>query len=273
MTTNDQDKNTGIWWGTFTAALEQSLLWEIDTMRLSVLRKAHEWQVAQTFIGLCEKDDITCRMARGERITDTDTKPRRYIFTKTQDTLRVMPQLADRPVIVRPADMLHVLPGQETTIYVSSPLWLRIDVHEPAITLGDFPIQRPSDTWFGPSTMEGELCYASSTQGRLHLAELPHRPHRAVTPVSIINHSEEPLVLERLSLPVPFLSLYGSDEGTLWTNGITMRRESDTDIAEITVSDAPPPTEYITHRLTGPRKEAEQNMLMRAFGALLGSRG
>ena len=88
--------------------------------------------------------------------------------------------------------------------------------------------------------------------------------------MSIVNNSDEPLLLERLSLPVPFLSLYSSEGGTLWTNGVTMCRESDTDIAEITVSEAPPPTEYITHRLTGPRRIAEKNMFIRAFGALLG---
>jgi len=262
--------NNPVWWGTFTVAAEESLLWEIGAMRLSVLRKSQEWQVAQTGYGFSETDDVTCRIARGERIADDAAMPERFIFTKTAETLRVMPQLADRPVIVRPAGAMRVLSGQETTIYVSSPLWVHIDVHEPPVALGDFPIQRPSDTWFGPSTLEGELCYAGSTQGRLRLDELPQRPHRAFTPVSIVNHSADPLLLERLSLPVPFLSLYSSEGGTLWTNGVTMRRESDTDIAEITISETPPPTEYVTHRLTGPRKKAEKNMLIRAFGALLG---
>lgn len=269
MTTTNTN-NPAIWWGTFTAAEDESLLWEIGEMRLSIRRKAQEWQIAQTGNTYLEKDDVTCRMARGEPCAEDAHQPERFIFTRTQESVRVMPQLADRPVIVRPAGVLRVLPGQQTTLYVSSPLWVHIEVHTPPFALGDFPIQRPSDTWFGPSTLEGELCYASSTQGRLHLEELPHRPHRAVTPVSIVNHSAEPLLLERLSLPVPFLSLYSAEDGTLWTNGVTMRREHDTDIAEITVSEAPPPTEYTTHRLTGPRRKAEKNMLMRAFGALLG---
>jgi hypothetical protein len=259
-----------VWWGTFTAAEEESLLWEIGEMRLSILRRAQEWQVTQTGCDFTETEDVASRMASGGLIAGDIAKPERFIFTKTGATLRVMPQLADRPVIVRPADALHVLAGQETTLFVSSPLWMHIEVHDSAVTLGDFPIQRPSDTWFGPSTLVGELCYASSTQGRLRLDELPPRPHRAVTPVSIVNHSAEPLLLERLSLPVPFLSLYASERGILWTNGVTMRRSNDTDLAEITVSEAPPPTEYATHRLTGPRKKAEKNMLMRAFGALLG---
>ena len=53
-------------------------------------------------------------------------------------------------------------------IYVSTPLWVRVDVHDPPQFLQEIPVIRPSDTWFGPSTREGELGYAGRTHGRLN---------------------------------------------------------------------------------------------------------
>jgi hypothetical protein len=261
--------NNTIWWGIFEIVPEASVRWEIGPLRFSVRHKAQEWQVCQTNDGQAESDEISCHITPGESLEAEGATPERYLFTRTQDTLQVSPCLADRPVIVRPANPFRVQPGQEATIFVSSPLWVRLEVHEPRNKLGEFPIQRPSDTWFGPSTLEGELCYASRTQGRLSLEELPQRPHRAVTPVTIRNLGAEALLLERLSLPVPFLSLYSTDEGNLWTEGVTMVREADTDIAGITIAEHVPPQAAATHRVAEPRKKAEKNMLMRAFGALL----
>jgi hypothetical protein len=130
---------------------------------------------------------------------------------------------------------LHVPAGQETTLFVSTPLWLQLQVHEPLVYLSELPIVRPSDTWFGPSTMEGEICYASQTLGRLSLKNFPHLPHRAVTPVSIHNNTEESFQLERLNLAVPHLSLYSAAGKELWTEAVSMVREADSSAASIQI--------------------------------------
>src|SRR5439155_1571474 len=84
---------------------------------------------------------------------------------------------------------------------------------------------RLSDTWYGPNTREGELCYSSKTFCRTHLADLPLRPHRVLTPVSIQNNAKDPLLLEQLSLPLPYLSTYVDENGSLWTEEITVVNE------------------------------------------------
>jgi hypothetical protein len=80
---------------------------------------------------------------------------------------------------------LYVPPAEIATIFVRSPLWLRIEVGDALIALQEVPMLRPSDTWFGPTTMEGELCYASQTYARLNLEKLPIGPHHAGTQVTI----------------------------------------------------------------------------------------
>lgn len=66
---------------------------------------------------------------------------------------------------------------------------------------------RPSDTWFGPTTSEGEPCYASKTVCRLRVEDVPLRPHRCLTKVTLRNRADDSLSLDRLKLPVNALAL------------------------------------------------------------------
>ena len=72
---------------------------------------------------------------------------------------------------------------------------------------------------------EGELCYSSSTFCRTNLEELPLRPHRVISPIIIYNNAKHPLLLERLSLPLPYLSVYADENLGLWTEEIILKNE------------------------------------------------
>ena len=63
-----------------------------------------------------------------------------------------------------PSTRSTILPRQKLTIYVGSPLWVGLLADDP---LGELPLQPPKLTWWGTNTREGEVCYASRTQGRL----------------------------------------------------------------------------------------------------------
>ena len=105
----------------------------------------------------------------------------RFSVQRTSDDIIVEPVLANRPVIVRPRKALYVEGLETSTLYVSTPLWIRIRLGETRV-LTEIPSIRPSDSWFGPNTREGELCYSSITEGRTRMEEIPFRAHRAITP-------------------------------------------------------------------------------------------
>ena len=170
-------------------------------------------------------------------------------------------------MVSRPLKPVHIPPGQEITFFVSSPLWLRLELPEGNSLLEEFPIRRPSDTWFGPSTQVGELCYASETNCLLSLDELPARPHRAFTPVVISNKGDDMMLLERLNLPVPYLSLYEAD-GRLWTQTVNMSREQELGLATVDMATGPPPQAKGAQPLRGPRRALEKNVLTWALSAL-----
>ena len=258
------------WWDTYDVPMGRTLRWQIGPATLWVTRKPVEWSVGR----VDGRDPVDNRLA----IADDSEAPdgdevdvSRFAVRDESLAVRLTPALPDRPVIFKAARPFFVPAGEEATLFVSSPLWLRLDVGEKATELLDSPLQRPSDTWFGPDTLTGELCYASRTSARLHLEEIPVRPHRAITAVRIVNRAESSLPLENLKVPVPGLELFASGDGHLWTAALTLEREEDRDQARVRVTGRPQVTTSLTP-VAQPRTPTSRGVLIDAFGGLLGRR-
>src|SRR3569832_2052166 len=229
------------WWGGFNLEQDEALRWRIGPLTLWLRRRLHEWQLAH------RRDDGEIdhpHLAAGE----------------------LVPMLADRPVVTRPVVPFYLSGGEEVTVYVSSPLWVRILTG--GVFMQEVATQRPSDTWDGPNTREGELCYASETHCRLSLDELPWRPHRAVTPLLLRNRDRRPLLIERLNLPVGYLSLYANEQGALWTQTVTIKREQGSDVLD--VGTASPAEAGAARLVCRPRSEPDKGGVIRAFTSLFG---
>ena len=188
----------------------------------------------------------------------------------------VVPALADRAVVTRPEHPFHLPAGEEVTVFVGTSLWVRLLVGDPPWQLAEIPVSRPSDTWFGPSTREGELCYAGRSFLRLSLDNVPVRPHRAVTTLLLRNSAEDELYLRALKLPVNHLALYAAPDGRVWTQDVIMERTQEGIADSVTGSamgavqlrDRPPRLAADARRLVEPRQDPAGNMAMRAFSAL-----
>ncbi|MFU8817032.1 MAG: hypothetical protein ACNA7W_16925, partial [Pseudomonadales bacterium] len=117
---------------------------------------------------------------------------------------------------------------------------------------------------------EGELCYSGKTHARHTLAEVPRRAHRAITPLRVRNEAATPLPLDKISLPVPVLSVFGAADGSLWTEAVTMIRGSDSDMAALRIEKAPTEFAGPVDLVSGPRREQAKSGLVRAFNVLFG---
>lgn len=260
------------WWGQLSLGDGQTAHWEIGPLRLVVQRLPNECQIAYEWDEAASLDTETWeRTISAPDISQLGyANVERYVLRQPDTTLGVMPDLADRPIITRPFTPLHILAEEEATIFVSSPLWVSVEVGEPPTKLQEVPIMRPSDTWFGPSTMEGELCYASRTYARLSLDNIPARSHRAITKITVYNKADSQLLIERLSLPVPYLSLFQSADGLLWTQAVTLMRTRATGMAVFQIEQEPPAEAKDAKLIRDPRQPAERSMIIRAFGTLFG---
>lgn len=258
------------WWGAFELDMGEAALWEIGPLHAAVQRNPHEWLVAQKTVEE-DKDKLDWRFYRSEtplRAMEFETLSR-FVFESEPQQLVALPALADRPVVSRPFTPFAVPGGQKTTIYVSTPLWFMLTGGSPAQTLFETPVYRPSDTWFGLSTQVGELCYASRTYGRLNLDNLADYAHRAITKVHIHNDAEEALLVERLNLPVPYLSIFQMSDSALYTESVTMVQTRGTSLTEFTIEGGPMPDSGGPAQLLAPPRQVPlAGMLIRAFSTL-----
>lgn len=267
----DFNKTRPTWWGDFELADGQAGQWQINALRLTVQRLANEWLIAYEYDPTVDWNlsDWSYQICNDLLVRDMETGDKeRYVFKQLQPACRLMPLMADRPLISQPITPLYLPAKEESDLFTSVPLWVRLEVGQPPRPLRELPIRRPSDTWFGPSTIEGELCYASRTSGRLHLENMPRRIHRAITKVTIYNQATDPLQVDRLSLPVMYLSLFSTPDGLLWTEDVTMVRSRNTSMASMNVIPGPPTSVSEAQPVSDARLDASRNMAVRAFAAL-----
>jgi hypothetical protein len=201
-------------------------------------------------------------LVRGAHVTE-----HRFSFGRTGETLLLTPRLADRSVVVSPESPFYVPANQEILLFCSTPLWLRLEVGDEKTELEEFPMIRPPDTWFGPSTREGELCYATTTAAQLRREDLHPRPHRAMTELRVRNDAQSVLALERVNLSVPFLSLYVTPEGAFWSDSVTLSRKTDGGRSEIEIVKGPPKGLNV-ERVSTARTAGTHNVMVRAFEVL-----
>jgi hypothetical protein len=255
-----------VWWGSWKMAAGETRRWRIGPTTLWIQWTRYELHIVQE-IG---DDPLDTALEIANSVTlDTLERvgmPERFVRRQRANTLLLSPALADRAIVTRPETPFYISPGEEVLLYVSSPLWVHIELDPPRQLLRELPTFRPSDTWFGPSTITGELCYASRTHCRLELEDLPFRPHRAVTPVFIHNQVNASLLLERLSIPVPYLSVFLGSDGHLWTQAIKITREDEKEgLAQLAIEKGPPGNTPEAQRIAGPRQESAASLLVRAF--------
>ncbi|MCG8417294.1 MAG: hypothetical protein MJE77_05035 [Proteobacteria bacterium] len=192
----------------------------------------------------------------------------RFALSSVDDRLRITPILADRHVVSQPQHPFYIPARTESTVYVTSPMWIRIEVGETPVLLTEIPIFRPSDTWFGPTPSRGELCYASRTFCRLRLEDVAVRPHRAHTAVTVRNKSAAPFLLERMKLPVVYLPLFCARDGVFWTRDVKFDYREGEEFAPLRYGGTTPARAADAELICGPRQEADVGLAVQVFTSL-----
>ncbi|MEX0731432.1 MAG: hypothetical protein WED00_17940 [Aquisalimonadaceae bacterium] len=258
------------WFGDFDVPVNTTLHWHVGPMVFWVHRGEMEWRLATE--ATADPYDTTVELVRREETQPaevTDSRMQRFLMRTDSPCLNLGVLLPDRPIVSRPVSPVSIPAGESVCFYLSYPLWVSVAVGKPGRKLTEFASHRLSDTWFGPNTQEGVLCYAVRTRCRLRLSDHSNVPNRAVTPLFIRNQSRDPLRLEKLQLPVATLSLYRSEEGgLLWTQSVTLVREEDGDMAALRLGSGPPEEAGKAVLVAGPREAPQRNAVFRAFSAL-----
>lgn len=255
------------WWGSYSLKPGETGCWRIGALRLWLLSTAGEWRLASRYEE-SSQSDAQANVPCPEEFPAHSFLERRFGFGAPGNRVVLEPRAADRPLVWRPAVPLAVAPGEETTLYVRAPLWLalRYEAVEPA--LWEAPVHRLSDTWSGAPTAAGGYAYSADREYFLHRDAVPRDITHVILPIVIRNSGHTLLSLERLNLPVPFLSLFSGDEG-IWTSSIVLERNGD-GAGQIRVGKDAPPEAGAGQFLAGPRANAEKNLVFDAFKKIFG---
>jgi len=267
----DEKTNSLVWNQRWAIDEDAGGFWQIGPFKLWASRLPTEYRVAFLRDSGAQEQALRAEVPSSDAKVPEEATRLRIGFRTPPRWVELVPVLADRPLVVRPEDPLLLLPPQEeVTLYISTPLWVRVVAGEEAVVLLDEPISRPTDTWFGPSTTEGELCYASSTSARMSLDSAPVRSYQAVSVVRILNHARTDLRIERLRLPTQQMSVFATATGQLWTESITITHQQDEAAASIHLDKGPPNHVAAATEVGAPRSPSTRGLLTRAFAGLLG---
>jgi hypothetical protein len=259
------------WYGQYQLLPEVTAFWQVGPLRFWLTHGEQEWRFTQQ-PGLDPLDPTLERDLSGRtpEPPEAEAQALRLGFRQTHNLLRLTPMTADRPVVVKPTTPFLLPPGEELVLYISTALWLQVAVDEPAKEFLQVPLFRPSDTWFGASTRDGEMCYAMQTSARLRLENLPVRPHRAISALRVRNKAEANLAIEKVLLPLPHMSLFAAEDGHLWTEAVSLDHTDSAHDAPLNLSERPPEQAGPTRLICGPRVRAARRLLTRAFDGLMG---
>jgi hypothetical protein len=259
-------ERTDRWWDPLGTDQGTGWRWRLGPLDLALSRVDDEWHLAfEAREG--EHDEGWTRERWEERTADLEPTER---FDAGPDAGEIMlrPRVADRTVVALPRVPLYILPGERSKLYVSSPVWIDIRVGRPPRSLRELPVKRLSDTWVGSSTLEGEAAYALKTHARVRLEEVPRCAYRCLTPVVFANHGTDMLRVERMNLPIPYLSLYGTASGNLWTEGVVLVRTEHDELARLDIERGAPPEAGEATLVSEARLRADRSLLVRAFSLL-----
>jgi len=250
-------------WDEFQLSVGECRHWQIGPLGLWVRRTVAEWQVAHEY---GSGDALV--VAAAEPPPPDGIEWVRWATGEAVPPLRLVPVTPDRPVVVRPEQAFRILPGDGARIYISLPVWVRVELAREggARTLIDLPTVELSNTWFG-SLFEGELCYWLTTTARRTVDARPARPHIAAATMTIQNRSSEELPLEKVALHTANLAVYEDARG-LWTSAVTVTSPSPEAPQEILVSDGMPDGATNAVRLSPPREVARGGVFARTVGLL-----
>jgi hypothetical protein len=253
------------WWGEVNLQKDHCLQLDIGPLSVAIEHSDYEWRIHSQREKEIDTNDNRLHKITGQFSPCYYPDVARYIVNSTSNRIQLLPALADRPVVCRPVSPINLDAGASVILYVSTPVYVTINLLSNKTSLfQELATQRLSDTWFGPSTRSGELCYASVTSGRLDLQKIPYRIQRATTALIIHNNADDKLLFERIALPAPLLSLYATKNGQLWTQNVSLTREDNGDFAQLKLGKPPEEALFVN----GPRKNAGHGQLIRAFSAI-----
>lgn len=258
------------WWGRVPLTDQRCAVWSVGSVRLWAARFGPVLRVLRAWGPVTEQASV---QTSADLPGDGAEPIGEFHCAHPPDALELMPMQPDRPVVSRPAAPLYVPAGDAVTLYLETPVWLCLRLPDGARELLEVPSVRLSDTWFGPTTLSGELAYAS----RLVAGTDPAAPlaaHVARSALTYRNRTRAQLAVQRIAVPAPALGIYAGIDGRLWSEALTVEQRAGDELALASVGSGAPMQAGAAVPLSRARaRPAQGSFALRAVAALLRAEG
>jgi hypothetical protein len=249
-------------WGETPLDVGDCRHWQIGPLNLWIRRTPAEWQVATEYA-----DDEALVVAAAAQ-PPADAECTRWATDPMASSVKLTPVMPDRPLVVEPQRAFRILQHGSARIYISIPVWVRIELTggAEAVLLTEVPTVILSNTWFG-TLFQGELCYWLETTARRTAEDRVGRPHIAMAPMTVVNAAGEELPLEQLCLRTANLGCHLDGRG-LWTSSVKVTSTGPDEPQRLEVSPGAPEEARDAQRVSEPREKVRGNLLVRTVGLL-----
>ena len=243
-------------WGPLEHSGNAAVSWRIGRCRLWARPAGDEWEIA---VRHTETD-----RELPETVLECELDWTRFV-TRADARLKIVPALPDRPVVVRPATPIVILPERCGRFFFRVPLWVRF-VSAPdgrETTMAEIPTRHLASIWFG-DLATGELCYAIEAHLQRNLEHLVIDRSFAACEVVVRNDSYERLRFERICVHVEHMQLFELGD-RLWTNEVRVAFRGAEQINQLTFLPHPPAGAADSVVISEPRIVPETNLIKRSF--------
>jgi hypothetical protein len=235
-----------------------------------VQREAQQWVISKV-----PQLQPTCTLEPGLHIQHAAidgevSESLRWTSGEQESTLRILPRMADKNLLLRAPYPLSIPSGRKPTFYVSLPLMYQLYIGTSKTPVYEFFVESLPHTWFGQNTRRGELCYEVSGSLALDADSLPNVPHRVAMQIRFCNRDSEHLQLEKINIPAQFLPIYRVDQKHFWTLPLTITNEKLTDELNLHYGKSVPCRYEQLQLVSEPRLRSDARSFMRAIEAIIG---
>lgn len=252
-------------WTKYSLKNNQVYFWHVGNRQFYLSSNEKEIKIARQNAGILEKD--LHKLMKASELPK-DVLWRSYIVDNST-SIHIQPIMPDRPLVIKTAHDIFIMPGRSLTLYARIPVWLGFYIH--SINSGNLLLQDSSvdlsSTWFGPPD-SGILSYSLYNPVTLSLENATTNDYEIVCPLKIFNGSTTSLKLERIALEVDHLKIYTGNIG-LCTNEVRIKYKGENSLSDTSFGKQAPSFLNNSKILSQERDPDSKNLLRRSFDFLL----
>jgi hypothetical protein len=140
------------------------------------------------------------------------------------DSIQLLPALPDRPIMFKPANDIHILPGKSAWLFISIPVTLDIFItckQNIKSLIHKAPTVLLSGAWHGESD-NGVITYFIKREAFYQVEESKTMEYEVICPYQIKNDSDALLKIDKLLINSEHLKIFSLGKN-LYTNEVYMK--------------------------------------------------